>query len=145
MMRLVVAHGRIVFALLRTASSPQVLPTPPRDDAVTLWLPEVGIFRERTCTSQNISCKLLKRLDSGLRDCVAMLCFSLFPTLTLQRHLSPANFLSAMRAIGRMIFLLYPRDQLEHRFDLSFTNREQHLNDNSKLRYSNRRCFFSPI
>ena len=51
MRRLVAAHGRIVFALLRTASSPPVALHPTSRRRSYLWLSGVGASRERTCTS----------------------------------------------------------------------------------------------
>ena len=50
--RLAATHGRNVFALLRTASSPQVALHPASRRRSYLRLPGVGISRERTCTSQ---------------------------------------------------------------------------------------------
>jgi hypothetical protein len=52
MRRLVATYGRNVFALLRTASSPQVALHPASRRRSYLWLSGVGISRERTCTSQ---------------------------------------------------------------------------------------------
>jgi hypothetical protein len=51
MRRLVAAHGRIVFVILRTASSPPVAPHPTSRRRSYLWLSRVGTSRERTCTS----------------------------------------------------------------------------------------------
>jgi hypothetical protein len=51
MRRLVAAHGRIVFALLRTASSPPVALHPTSRRRSYLQLSRVGTSRERTCTS----------------------------------------------------------------------------------------------
>ncbi|MGO9533755.1 MAG: hypothetical protein ACLP3B_21590 [Syntrophobacteraceae bacterium] len=67
------------------------------------------------------------------------------PQLTLQRLLTGADSLLAMRAIGQMVFPLSPLNQLEHGFKVLFPNWQQHLKKYPKLRYGNGRCFFPPI
>src|SRR5208337_1659823 len=64
--------------------------------------------------------------------------------ITLQRRLTGADSLLAMRAIGQMVFPLSPLDQLEHGFKVFFPNWQQHLKKYPKLRYGNGWCFFSP-
>ena len=52
MRKLVAAHGRIMFVILRTAGSPPVALHPASRRRSYLWLSGVGTSRERTCTSQ---------------------------------------------------------------------------------------------
>ena len=65
--------------------------------------------------------------------------------LTLQRKLNyKAQLPSTVREVSPMIFLLNPLDHINCHFDIILPQRQHHLDEGSKLRYGNRRCFFFP-
>ena len=65
--------------------------------------------------------------------------------LTLQRNLIyKAQLSSTVRKVSPMISLLNPLDHINCHFDVVLSQRQHDFNEGSKLRYGNRRCFFSP-